>query len=51
MKETKKRSGWLRRLFRGGSKTLVEDNPSLAVEEIVSPMKQIVRGFFERKKI
>ena len=49
MKETKKRSGWLRRLFRGGSKTLVEDNPSLAVEEIVSPMKQIVRGFFERK--
>ena len=49
MKETKKRSGWLRRLFRGGSKTLVEDNPSLAVEEIVSPFKQIVRGFFERK--
>jgi len=49
MKETKKRSGWLRRLFRGGSKTLVEDNPSLAVEEIVSPFKQIVRGFLERK--
>ncbi len=49
MKDTKKRSGWLRRLFRGGSKTLVEDNPSLAVEEIVSPFKQIVRGFLERK--
>ena len=49
MKDTKKRSGWLRRLFRGGSKTLVEDNPSLAVEEIVSPFKQIVRGFLDRK--
>ena len=49
MKDTKKRSGWLRRLFRGGSKTLVEDNPALAVEEIVSPLKQIVRGFLERK--
>ena len=49
MKNTKKRSGFLRRLFRGGSKTLMDDNPSLAVEEIVSPMKQIVRGFFERK--
>ncbi len=30
MKETKKRSGWLRRLFRGGSKTLVEESRSCA---------------------
>ena len=54
MKDNKKKSGWFSRLFKGGSKSLAEDNPNLtnpnlAVEEIVSPMKQIVRGFFERK--
>ena len=49
MKKNTKKGSWLKRLFNGGSKTLVEENPSLAVEEIVSPMKQIVRGFFERK--
>ena len=49
MKKNTKKGSWLKRLFFGGSKTLAEENPSLAVEEIVSPMKQIVRGFFERK--
>lgn len=40
MKETKK---------QGAAETSAEKNSALAVEEIVSPFKQIVRGFFERK--
>lgn len=47
-KKTGKRpSGWLRRLFFGGSRTLADDIGD--VEEIVSPGKQIVRNFMERK--
>lgn len=45
--------GWFKRFFLGGSKVMAkemeEENPNLKVEEIVSPFKQIVRGFFERK--
>ncbi len=36
-----------RRLFRGGSNDLAKD--ALNVEEIVSPGRQVVRNFFERK--
>ena len=50
---TAKRS-WLGRLFFGGSKGLADDIEAKRaakndVEEIVSPVKQIVRGFMERK--
>lgn len=44
--------GWFRRMFRGGSAELEETlkkDPTKDVEEIVSPMRQIVRGFKERK--
>lgn len=44
--------GWFRRMFRGGSAELEETlkkDPAKDVEEIVSPMRQIVRGFKERK--
>jgi peptide/nickel transport system permease protein len=45
--------GWFKRAFFGGSKVLAdeleEEHPDMSVEEIVSPFKQIVRGFFERK--
>ena len=45
--------GWFKRAFFGGSKVLAdeleEEKPDMSVEEIVSPFKQIVRGFFERK--
>ncbi len=45
--------GWFKRLFFGGSKTMAdemeENAKNMKVEEIVSPFKQIVRGFFERK--
>ena len=44
--------GWFKRLFFGAGNTLAkeaEQDPSKHVEEIVSPMKQIVRSFFERK--
>ena len=45
--------GWLKRLFHGGSKVLAdemeENAKNMKVEEIVSPFKQIVRGFFERR--
>lgn len=43
----KKRSGFLKRLFFGGSKTLADDK--FSVEEIISPGKQAVRSFMERK--
>ena len=39
--------GWFKRAFVGGDKELAAQN--LDVEEIVSPMKQIWRGFLERK--
>ena len=39
--------GWFKRGFNGGSKELVDK--SMDVEEIVSPFKQVVRGFLERK--
>ncbi|MBQ1890373.1 MAG: hypothetical protein II160_06690, partial [Selenomonas sp.] len=45
--------GWFKRLFFGGSKVMAkemeEEKPDMTVEEIVSPLKQIVRGFFERR--
>ena len=45
--------GWFKRLFHGGSKVLAdemeENAKNMKVEEIVSPFKQIVRGFFERR--
>ncbi len=42
---------WGKRAFFGGSKVMADDmsNKNNDVEEIVSPLKQIVRGFFERK--
>lgn len=49
----KSSGGWLRRLFRGTNDMADEMDKKLkdkmSVEEIVSPTKQIVRGFFERK--
>ncbi|MBE7005058.1 MAG: ABC transporter permease subunit [Ruminococcaceae bacterium] len=46
--------GWFKRLFFGGSKVLADEmqakkDASLDVEEIVSPFKQIVRGFMARR--
>ena len=44
--------GWFRRAFRGGGNDLareLEMDPTKDVEEIVSPFKQVVRGFMERK--
>ncbi len=46
--------GWIRRMFKGGSRDLADQmeakqKENLNVEEIVSPLKQIVRGFMERK--
>ncbi len=38
--------GWARRVFFGGSRDLAN---SIDVEEVVSPVQQIVRNFFERK--
>lgn len=47
-KNTKRKpSGWLKRSFFGGSRTLATDINN--VEEIVSPGRQVVRNFFERK--
>ena len=54
----RKRAGWFRRLFFGGSKTLADDMLETDrygqqkiedVEVILSPGKQIVKGFFEKK--
>lgn len=45
--DKKKSSGWLRRFFFGGSRALADDVTN--VEEIISPGRQIVRNFFERK--
>lgn len=42
--------GWLKRNIFGGSKVLADDlEKRIDVEEVVSPMKQIWRGFLERK--
>lgn len=42
--------GWLKRNIFGGSKVLADDlDKRIDVEEVVSPMKQIWRGFLERK--
>ncbi len=38
--------GWFRRAFFGGSRELAN---SVDVEEVVSPIQQIVRNFFERR--
>ncbi len=38
--------GWARRAFFGGSRELAD---SVDVEEVVSPIQQIIRNFFERK--
>lgn len=42
---------WFKRIFFGGSKQLANEtlNQNGDVEEIVSPMKQIVRNFFDHK--
>lgn len=45
---------WFKRAFFGGSKVLADEleekiDHSKDVEEIVSPFKQVIRGFFERK--
>ena len=54
----RKRAGWFRRLFFGGSKTLADDMLETDrygqqkiedVEVILSPGKQIAKGFFEKK--
>ena len=54
----RKRAGWFRRLFFGGSKTLADDMLETDrygqqkiedVEVILSPGKQIVKGFLEKK--
>jgi len=39
-------SGWVRRVFFGGSRDLAD---SIDVEEVVSPIGQIVRNFLERR--
>lgn len=54
MSDNKKKRGWLARTFFGGSKELADDfdkkaEEGLDVEEIVSPVKQVVRSFMERK--
>ena len=54
MKEQKKSApgGWLRRLFRGGSRELadqMEKKDNIYVEEVISPTKKILRTFMERK--
>ena len=49
--------GWIARTFMGASKSAVREEREMTdeeirladVEEIVSPVRQIVRGFFERK--
>ncbi len=44
--------GWFSRAFFGGSKKLADEmagKDGKDVEEIVTPFKQIVRGFFERR--
>lgn len=43
--------GWLKRNFFGGSRTLAAEmsKESLDHEEIVSPLKRIVRDYFDRK--
>ena len=53
-KNSSAKRSWLGRLFFGGSKGLADDIEAKRaakndVEEIVSPVKQIVRGFMERK--
>lgn len=43
---------WFRRAFFGGSNTLAQEqehDPTQDYEEIVTPIKQIVRSFFERR--
>ena len=43
---------WFKRTFFGAGNTMaqeMEEDPTKHVEEIVSPVKQIVRSFFERK--
>ncbi|MBQ7955873.1 MAG: ABC transporter permease subunit [Lachnospiraceae bacterium] len=49
-KQNKKKTsfGWLKRLFWGEGKASAQDDV-LNVEEIISPGKQIVKNFFERK--
>ena len=44
--------GWFKRAFFGGSNTMAaekEHDPTQDYEEIVTPFKQIVRSFFERR--
>ncbi len=55
-KKNQKAGGWLRRLWKGGGNDLADQmaknssNPSaMDVEEIISPTRQIVRNFMERK--
>ena len=43
---------WFLRLVRGGNalnEELNGDKPDMSVEDIVSPMQQIIRNFMERK--
>jgi len=44
---------WFARLWKGGSKQLADEMDekakNMAVEEIVSPLQQVVRNFFDRK--
>lgn len=44
---------WLRRLWKGGGNALVDEmeekKANMAVEEIVSPMQQVLRNFLDRK--
>lgn len=57
MANNKKRSSttknWLRRLWKGGGNALVDEmeekKANMAVEDIVSPMQQVLRNFLDRK--
>ena len=44
---------WMARLWKGGSKQLADEMDekakNMAVEEIVSPLQQVIRNFFDRK--
>ena len=44
---------WMSRIWKGGSKQLADEMDekakNMAVEEIVSPLQQVIRNFFDRK--
>ncbi len=51
-KKPKKNASWLGRLFRGGSNTVADEMDAARaadVEAIVSPVRQVINNFLERK--